>query len=141
MSILPVDFGYLHKLTAAEVERGYARAIVHTSVRGGNVHDLVLVTPTLRRGIPDLFWLTAFGPSYRERFSDERLLSSPCHSTRRVGESIVLQLSAHLDDLEHAPEEIDRVRRAVMRHLGPEVFLQGEGYEEQRESLLFRIHD
>jgi len=138
-SSLQSDFGYLHLLTDEEVKRGIPRRTVIPTSPSRTSHDVFVDTRTLRRGIPDLYWSTAFGPSYRPWFSDTKLMSSPCYSVYEAGGAIVLQLTAKIEDMVADPVKFNATRDAVILHLGAESFLRGEGEEEQREAPLFRL--
>jgi hypothetical protein len=76
-----------------------------------------------------------------DRWDIAKLLSSPCHSATKAGDSIVLQLTPEFQDIEIALERLDAARTAVIDHLGANSFLRGEGEDEQRDVPLFRLHE
>lgn len=71
---------------------------------------------------PEINWMVLFGRPYIDLFGKEKLLSTPCHSVRIIGDSVIaLQLTEHL--FEPIPS---CVRMAVKKHLGEDAFV-GEG--------------
>jgi len=77
----------------------------------------------LRRGIPDIFWANFLGPEYVEMFGVERISSAPCYSVEHLpdGGALLLLSASPLDYLAD-PENSDKRRIEIKRHLGPEAF-------------------
>lgn len=96
-----------------------------TAARNGFApHGLMDVfTHKLRRWLPDIAWAQIFGPAYVELFGIDKLLSSPAHVVKRLGEkSVYIQLTPSLFDVRDDFDRVSRVRHAVKRHLDNNIF-------------------
>lgn len=81
----------------------------------------------LAAGLPDFYWAMVFGKPYCDLFGIERLLSTPAHAVKRLGESLVyVQLTADVNDCEHNHAAIMQARQLAKRHLGLDAFVPDE---------------
>lgn len=81
----------------------------------------------LASGLPDFYWGMVFGKPYCELFGVERLLATPAHTVKRLGEALVyVQLTADVNDCEHNHAAILQARQLARRHLGLEAFMPDE---------------
>jgi hypothetical protein len=114
--LLRPDFAYVHLFTEREAaERAYEMLYPYS---------IGVTTHELRKYLPDLVWGTVFGPPYVRLFGRETLLSAPVHLARELGEeTIYLQLTESLADLQTDYDRVDQVREATKDHLGRDAFL------------------
>lgn len=125
-STFAADFGFVHVLTDAEVERGAAHDIVVPTDSDHKHYVLSVTTHQLIRGLPDLFWSTLFGPPYVDLFGRERLRSAPAHHVDQIGDSqFAIQLSDDCTDFLRHPGEVARRREALRSYLGESAFSGG----------------
>ncbi|MCE3272276.1 MAG: hypothetical protein K0S57_2673 [Ramlibacter sp.] len=81
----------------------------------------------LASGLPDFYWGMVFGQPYCELFGIERLLATPAHTVKRLGEALVyVQLTADVNDCEHNHAAVLKARQLAKRHLGLEAFFPDE---------------
>jgi hypothetical protein len=117
------DFGFVHKITAAEISRGRANGSISFLNTAHTKKNLFLFTLLLNKCLPDIYWMTAFGRPYVELFSRERLLSCPAHSVKELENgSIVIQLTPELKDITAEEVEFERVRQEARNHLNNDAF-------------------
>jgi hypothetical protein len=89
----------------------------------------------LAAGLPDFYWGMVFGKPYCDLFGIERLLATPAHTVKRLGESLVyVQLTADVNDCEHNHAAIMQARQLAKRHLGLDAFMPDE-----RDGLLAKV--
>jgi hypothetical protein len=138
------DFALIQLLTPLECERGSQRDVVSFADRAGT-KDPILFLPAIKlrtKYVPDLYWLTLFGPPYVKIFGRERLLSAPVYRVEELPYGgVSLQLTPSLTDLTTNPEEFEETRRAVLDHLNCDVFLdptKAENYNYRRPDFLNR---
>ncbi|MDB5059587.1 MAG: hypothetical protein JWO59_3059 [Chloroflexi bacterium] len=114
--LLQPDFAYIHLFTEHQASvRAYD--VYYPYIRG-------VVTHELRKYLPDLVWGTIFGPPYVKLFGREVLLSAPAYlATETAEDTIYLQLTESLTDLQTQYEAVANVREAVKDHLGRDAFL------------------
>jgi hypothetical protein len=114
--VLRPDFAYIHLFTEHEF-----------AVRAYDMYypyRIGVATHQLRKYLPDLVWGTIFGPPYVKLFGRDVLLSAPAYlATEMAGDTIYLQLSENLTDLQTQYEAVASVREAVKDHLGRDAFL------------------
>jgi hypothetical protein len=73
-------------LTPHEIERGAKQEVISFSDRAGT-RDPSLFVPSIKlrtKYIPDVYWLTFFGPPYVKLFGRERLLSAPAYKVEEL---------------------------------------------------------
>lgn len=140
------DFGEAHILTQAETmdrieavrtqpnvkpeiaQRGVDRMLGRIQAMGfasvlWQMTQSQINSHQLKKGIPDLFWLTAFGPPYVELFGRDRLISSPVHRIRDLNYGgIGLELVPHLEDDPSDWEHFRRVKLKVKEYLNSDAF-------------------
>jgi len=81
----------------------------------------------LASGLPDFYWGMVFGRPYCELFGIDRLLETPAHTVKRLGESIpYVQLTADVKDCEHNHGAVMQARQRAKKHLGLEAFMPDE---------------
>ncbi|MBL6613463.1 MAG: hypothetical protein ISP45_05615 [Reyranella sp.] len=120
---LSADFGFIHKITEAEIPRGRANDSIGYLNTTHTQKNLFLVTHDLRKWLPDIYWMTVFGKPYVELFSRERLLSCPAHRVKELGNgSIVIQLTRDLKDITTEEAAFERVRQEARNHLNNDAF-------------------
>jgi len=74
---------------------------------------------SLAYGLPDLPWITVFGPRYVRFFSKERLLSAPAYRAEEVAQDTVLiQLCENYHEINTHWDHFNATREAVIDHLG-----------------------
>lgn len=89
----------------------------------------------LASGLPDFYWGMVFGKPYCELFGIERLLGTPAHTVKRLGEAMVyVQLTADVNDCEYNHAAIVQARQRAKKHLGFEAFIP-----DQRDGLLSKV--
>lgn len=120
---LRADFAFVHLLTEPDVAVGMKAGTVSVVDRRVPTHRLTVVTDTLRRFLPELYWATVFGPPYVRLFGRERLLAAPAHRVEELaGGAVYVQLSADPRDLRERYAEVDAARRRVKAHLDHNAF-------------------
>jgi hypothetical protein len=125
--VLRADFGCLHLLTPAELERGRASKIVSALNKQATKLRFMVASRDLQERIPDLFWATVFGSPYLQMFGLDRLLSAPAYSTESLSNEVVLlQLTEKLSDVELHPDNFKEARSRIKAHLGQEAFFHPE---------------
>lgn len=78
----------------------------------------------LRIRLPEINWMLILGEPYIRMFGRDKLMSTPCHSVRAIGEhTVALQLTENL--FEPVPADI---RKAVKEHLGEDAFVEEGKY-------------
>ncbi|NJL30059.1 MAG: hypothetical protein HC897_20275 [Thermoanaerobaculia bacterium] len=95
----------------------------------------------LQQYLPDLYWLTIFGPPYVDLFGRERLLSAPAPIVEELPTgAILIQLSENMLDFRDRFEEVDRVRQAVKAHLDSDAFFDpAKGKDHKYNVPVFRF--
>jgi hypothetical protein len=122
-SAFSADFGFIHKITDAEIARGRANDSIGYLNTAHTEKNLFVVTHDLRKWLPDIYWMTVFGGPYVELFSRERLLSCPAHSVKELDSgSIVIQLTPELKDITAEEASFERVRHEARNHLNNDAF-------------------
>ncbi len=102
----------------------YGEVRVFETVRKFNASSGKMILGTnLKRAMPDIYWANFLGPEYVEMFGPDRVNSTPCHSIERFQDGGVLLLlsSSPLDYFED-PEEFEKRRLDIKRHLGEDAF-------------------
>ncbi len=94
-----------------------------------------LVTHTLRHWLPDVFWVTVFGPAYVRLFGKERLLTAPAFAVEELGpEMVYVQLTEHIADTVTHPELLQSRRDAFKKHVDHNAFfVSGMGYDRLKK--------
>ncbi|MEE8584717.1 MAG: hypothetical protein V3T83_07690 [Acidobacteriota bacterium] len=85
------------------------------------------------KAIPGIYWLNYFGSPFVRMFGMKRLLSTPAHQVRRVGEEGVL-ISLAEDPFSWDSPEYKERERLVLEHLGTQYFFNRE--EPDRETVI-----
>jgi len=122
-------YAHIHVLSEPEAQHAAARRLAflgispqaHKDPRGWSYYPRNL--NQLCNGIPDLCWVTVFGPMYVRHFGRERLLSAPAPVVREIAtDTILLQLSHSYTEVATDWEKFNATREAVIDHLGRECF-------------------
>ena len=117
-TLLRADFALAHLLTEHDVETETKAGTVGMIDRRRPTYSLTVMNDTLRRFVPDLYWVTVFGPPYVRHFGRDRLLSTPAHRVEELASGAVyLQLGADPLDLRDRFAEVDAVRRQAKLRL------------------------
>lgn len=117
------DIGFVHLLTERDVNFWNNYRAVEGSDAVIEMRVAPLAPLLLRKGIPELYWLTLFGPPYVKLLGRERLLSAPAFETHELKTgAVALQLSEAPLDLESRFAAVDEVRRRVKAHLDCNAF-------------------
>jgi hypothetical protein len=123
--LLRPDFGYVHLLSATEIaaEKATKLGTVTALDPANRRHCLTVTSHTLKKYIPELYWVTVFGAPYVELFGRERLINAPAFLAEEIADGIVqLQLTKDIEDLESRPEEVARRRMVIKEYLGSDAF-------------------
>lgn len=122
------DLGFLDGIT--ERYRCHARKNELAPFGG----SMSIATHVLRHWLPDILWATVLGPAYVRMFGKKRVLTAPAHTVCELGpETIYLQLTAKLADVEDDFEKVMSVRDRVKQHLGLDAFFQSDKAYDWRE--------
>lgn len=132
-SVFSADLGLIHRITDAEVSRGMASDSIDFLDSAHTEKNFFLVTHTLRKWLPDIYWTTVFGKPYVELFSRERLLSCPAHSVKELDNgAIVIQLTPELKDTAAEEAAFERARQDARSHLDNDAFFDpAKGLDHQ----------
>ena len=91
-------------------------------------------THVMRHWLPDILWATVLGPAYVRMFGKDRVLASPAYVVKELGpETIYLQLTPKLEDIEENFDEVMAARLRVKQHLGMDAFFEAERAYDWRE--------
>jgi hypothetical protein len=121
--IMKPDFACITKLTDYEIDSEKGRDVLGLLNPQKMVYTFHMSGHTLKKYIPDVYWLTVFGQPYVSLFGKDKLLSAPAFSVSELDNSaIMIQLSENLDDLEHRTEEIGKARSIIKTHLNNNAF-------------------
>jgi hypothetical protein len=122
-SAFSADFGFIHRITKAEISRGRANGSISYLDTAHTEKDLFLFSLLLNKYLPDIYWMTVFGGPYVELFSRERLLSCPAYRVKELDNgSIVIQLTPELKDITVEEEAFERARLEARNHLNNDAF-------------------
>lgn len=133
---LKADFSCLHLLTPPELERGRASKVVSAVNRQATKFSFLIGSKDLQVRIPDLFWATVLGAPYVRMFGWDCLLSAPLYNAQALSsESVLLQMTERLSDVDLRPAVLDEVRARVKAHLGEDAFF----YIENGTSNGYRV--
>jgi hypothetical protein len=131
-SEVQADLGSLHLLNEHDREFDTEKG---SRIDGADQSSFSLIPKKLANGLPDFYWAMVFGKPYCDMFGIERLLATPAHSVKRLGESLVyVQLTADVNDCERDHAAVLRARQFAKRHLGLEAFMP-----DQRDGLAGKV--
>ena len=84
--------------------------------------DLYTIPTDLTVRLPNVPWLSIYGPPYVEMFGEDRILAAPFWKVWKLESGhVIAQLTEHIDDEYGEPE-----RKAVRDFLGADAFLEGK---------------
>ena len=116
VALTRADLAYVYPVVDQEAEMLDRREQLMAFILGMNNRDI-------RKGIPDLGWLTLFGEPYIQLFSAHRLLSSPVARAVQLSSGhIEVQVCASPHDFARQFAACDEIRMSAKRHLGLEAF-------------------
>ena len=114
------DFGMVH-LPCQDREQ----ELMTATNTGGNL--VMVASHVLQRFLPDLYWLTIFGPPYVDHFGRERLLSVPAFRVEELPYGgIWIQLSESPLDFLEDYDRVNAVRQRAKEHLDRDSFFNLE---------------
>jgi hypothetical protein len=124
---LQADFSCLHLLTQSELQRGRASGVVTALDKKATKFHFLIASRELQQRIPDLFWATVLGGPYVEMFGRDRLLSAPAFSAESLSnETVLLQTTEKLTDVEQHSDVFNEARSRIKAHLGRDAFFRTE---------------
>jgi hypothetical protein len=130
---LQADLGCIALLTPTEIEFGYKNGTVSPVNVKRTQFNFFIAGHRLQKYLPDIYWLTTFGPPYLDMFGRDRLLSAPVFKAEALdAEHVSLQLTPKLRDLEVNPDGYEWVKRRVKEHLGADAFFDPDRRGECR---------
>ncbi len=117
------DFGFIHKMTDSEIERGHENGSIAFLNSAHTLKNLFVATHRLKKYVPDIYWMTVFGAPYVRLFSRELLLSAPAYRVQELENgSIVVQLTENLEDAAKDEAAFEEIRDRVKNHLNSDAF-------------------
>lgn len=120
---LDCHFGYVHRVNESEAKFGLETNSTSRYVPDGEFRTLTIFSPQLKRGIPNLFWITILGKPYVELIGREKIDSCPVKNVQWLTEHIVLlQLTDSVDDSFEKEAEFEYIRLKAKEHLGIRFF-------------------
>ncbi len=127
------NFAYLHFLQPQEVELGRLTRTTSPSGRTGKRWRLSIGREIFSY-LPDLYWLTIFGPPYVKLFGRERLLSAPAYRVEELPYGMVwIQLSESPLDMRDRYDELHAQRQAIKAHLNQNAFFDPGFHPRERD--------
>ncbi len=80
-------------------------------------------TDVLKRHLPNLPWLTIFGPPYVEMFGIDRLLSTPAYEVQQISDRLVqVNVAPDIPDTAQGWADFKGVRDRCKQHLNCNAF-------------------
>ena len=120
--VLDADFACVTVLTPSEIDDGRRTDTVSALDVHGKRWNFFIPSHFLRQRLPDVYWRTLFGPGYVRAFGRDRLLATPVHAVEEIKDSIALQLTPDMRDLERDPAGFRRIKRQIKEYLGRDAF-------------------
>ena len=121
--ILNADFGCLTLLNEAEIEAGRHNGTVTALDKKSTRFNFFIASQDLQTSIPDVYWLTVFGPPYVKRFGKDKLLSAPATKVEELGDTAVLvQLTSRLEDMRTDVATFNAAKAELKSFLGQTAF-------------------
>jgi hypothetical protein len=115
------DFGFIHEPNNFDIDIGLATGSINFLDVKRSSKNLFVTTHTLKKYLPDVYWITIFGKPYVELFSRSRLLSAPAFQVRELSNgSILMKLFEDIGSCEKAAY-LDR-KEEVKRHISDNAF-------------------
>ncbi len=129
---LRADFACVHSLGPQEVEVGYLTDTVTISDMRRQIYHFSVVPPDLLRYVPDVYWLTIFGPAYVKILGQAVLLKAPGYRVDSLAEDMVMiQCTESVSDVAERFSHFQNARSAIKKHIDHEIFFdsaRGKGY-------------
>ncbi|MBB4372406.1 hypothetical protein GGD63_005214 [Bradyrhizobium sp. cir1] len=115
------DFGFIHSPNDFDIDVGLATESVAFLDTKRLRKSLFLTTHTIRKCLPDIYWITVFGKPYVDLFSRDRLLSAPAFQVQELGNgSILMKLFEDIGSCEDFAYE--NRKKEVKRHISENAF-------------------
>jgi hypothetical protein len=119
------DFACIHLLTPTELERGRANNTVTALDKARKKLRFFISSVDIQQRLPDLYWATVLGAPYSEMIGRDRLISAPSFVAKSLpNDSVLIQMTENLLDVELHPSAFDDIRSQVKEHLGVEAFFR-----------------
>src|SRR5882724_669950 len=116
------DFAFMHLITRDEFDKSDRLNTASWGMKRTEP-NLFVTSYDLRKNIPDLYWATVFGPAYVKLFGEERLLSTPIGTAKKISDSAVyLQVTENLSDLEKGYDGFNLSRQKNKEYLDSNAF-------------------
>ena len=117
------DFAFIHCPVDDDVDRGRAAGPFIFLDPAKKRKNLFVTTHDLVKYIPDVYWITVFGPPYVRLFGRDRLLSTPAFRVEELADgSVLIQATSSLHDLSANPAPFVKARIAIKQHLDHNAF-------------------
>jgi hypothetical protein len=124
MAVLQPVLGIVHLLNEHDHAFDCAKRV---RVDAADEPSFGIFAKGLATGLPDFYWGMVFGKPYCDLFGIERLLATPAHTVKQLGESVVyVQLTADVNDCEHNHAAVMQARQLAKKHLGLDAFMPDE---------------
>jgi hypothetical protein len=121
---LAADFCCLTLFTDSEIDFGRRNRTAWNLDKKATRFFFAIHSQFLQQCLPDVYWLTIFGPPYVKLFGEEKILSAPASQTEVIGQKMVLmQLTPRLEDVRNTATFRD-LKSRVKAHLGADTFYQ-----------------
>lgn len=140
--------------TSAWAREAFEALAVRLPVRYANVHmdgefaaknliddetGVEAVGVDITDAIPGLYWLNYFGAPYLDLIGRERLLTSPAHEVKPVGDGVLIALDSSADAWQTAAYQ--QREQAVIAHLGKQFFFSRHDPARQTVAPDFSDYD
>jgi hypothetical protein len=121
---LAADFCCLTLFTDSEIAFGRRNRSAWNLDKNATKFEFSIYSQFLQQCLPDVYWVTIFGPPYVEMFGSERIVSAPISQTEVIDQKLILmQLTPRLEDVRDAMSFRD-LKNRVKAHLGADAFYQ-----------------
>lgn len=120
---LDVDHSCINLLSEQEIVSGRQNGTILALNSKATDFTFVIASVDLQLNLPDVYWLTVYGPPYIEIFGRDQLLAAPVYRVTelRTGH-IMVQLTEDINDMIVDPEHFAFVRRRFKDHVGQDAF-------------------
>lgn len=120
---LNADFGCLTVLTPLEIYNGQRNGTVLSLNKQATRFNFGVTSKMIHNSLPDLYWMTIFGPPYIEMFGRDKLERSPAATVEMLGKEVIaLQITPSIDEVISGPSDFESQKKNVKKHLGESSF-------------------
>ena len=122
-SELDVDHCCINLLSEQEVQLGRQSGTILVANSKATDFGFMIASHRLNQSLPDLYWMTIYGPPYIELFGRDQLLAAPVYRVTelRTGH-IMVQLTEDINDMIVNPGHFAFVRSRFKEHVGQDAF-------------------